>query len=224
MIIIYHIESRRSERVVWLLEELGVKYELRFVPGDLVSSRAQMLASGHPYAMAPVVRDGDQWLVESGAILETLLNRYGHGRLRPAPESPDHPAYLQWLHFAEGTLLARSQQEAMVRLVPPEQAQHFPPRKDASLRIAKYIDDTLADRPWFAGVEFSAADIMMHYPLRICLSIAAGRDGTPVVLIQPDAQCVAPYPHISAWLDRVAARPAFQRMRTVSMPLGWPSR
>lgn len=224
MIVIHHIESRRSERVVWLLEELGVDYELKFVAGDLAASRAQMLASGHPYAMAPVVRDGAEWLVESGAILETLLNRYGRGRLRPAVGSPEHPVYLQWLHFAEGTLLARSQQEAMVRLVPPEQAQHFPPRKDASLRLAKYVDDTLAEWPWFAGAEFSAADIMMHYPLRICVSVAAGRDGTPTVLIQPDAQCVAPYVHIRDWLSRVEARPAFQRMRAVSMPTGWPSR
>ncbi len=225
MIVIHHAEARRSERVAWLLEELGVAYELRFTPGDVIGSVRKLQAeSGHGYGMAPVVEDGDLKLIESAAILETLLNRHGDSRLRPALTSPDHPAYLEWLHFAEGTAMPRFTLEVVQRGLPPAKtAEEQARREGASAKILAYVDKTLARTPYFAGQEFSAADIMMQFPLRIGASIAAGRKGYPAKLLQPPPECFAAYPNVGAFLDRVAARPAFQRMMTATMPQGWPS-
>jgi glutathione S-transferase len=106
-IVIHHIEGRRSERVAWLLEELGVPYELDFIQGDIVGSLLA-LEKHHEMRMAPVVHIGDLVMVESGAILELLLARYGKASgLRPSEGAPELPAYLEFLHFAEGTAMAK---------------------------------------------------------------------------------------------------------------------
>ena len=101
--IIYHAEARRSERIAWLLEELDRSYELVFEPGDVMGSFEPLRATGHPFPMAPVVQDGDDLMIESAAIMETLLNRHGEGRLRPPLGSTEHVRYLEWLHFAESS-------------------------------------------------------------------------------------------------------------------------
>ena len=98
-LVIHHIEGRRSERVAWLCEELGLPYQLRFVSGDVRGS-LMALETAHVMRMAPILEDGPVKLVESGAILEYLLLRYGEGRLRPAADSPDMADYLQWVHYA----------------------------------------------------------------------------------------------------------------------------
>ena len=107
-IIIRHIEGRRSERVAWLLEELGIPYELDFIQGDILGSLLA-LEKHHEMRMTPIVHIGDVVMVESGAILEYLLAKYGKGSgLRPAETAPEFPAYLEFLHFAEGTALAKT--------------------------------------------------------------------------------------------------------------------
>lgn len=223
MIRIHHIEARRSERVAWLLEELGVDYELSFTPGDVMGSGA-LLQPAHPVAMAPVVEDGGDVMIESGAILETLLNRYGKGRLRPPVGSSEHIRYLEWLHYAEGTAMARFQLEAVQSRLPPSKNPEVQTRRvGVSARILKYIDDTLATSAHFAGADFSAADINMHFALRIGLSVAAGEWGVPSAMLRPSEAAFAPYPHIKAYMDRLAERPAFQRMMTRTMPQGWPA-
>src|ERR1700761_8283501 len=98
MITIYHVEGARSERVVWLMEELGLPYKLEFTPGDPMSSM-QTLRAQHPMGYAPTVRDGDVVLIESGAIFDYIMARYGDGRLSVAPDSPDFPYYIQWFHM-----------------------------------------------------------------------------------------------------------------------------
>jgi glutathione S-transferase len=221
---IYHAEARRSERVAWLLEELGVPYELVFKPGDVMGSFEPLRATGHAFPMAPVVRDGEDLLIESAAILETLLNRYGEGRLRPPVGSPEHATYLEWLHFAESSAFPRVQQEIISRALPPAKTPEAQARRaGGSARVLKYVERTLADRPYLAGREFTAADIQIHFVLRIGLSVAAERKGVPSLLLQPDAGCYAPYPLIAAYMDKLAARPAFQRMMQSTMPQGWPA-
>src|SRR5213592_1764260 len=107
MIMIRHIEGRRSERVAWLLEELGVPYELDFIGGDILGSLLE-LEKHHEMRMTPIVEDGDVVMVESSAILEYVLARYGKGSpLRPAEDAPELPAYLEFLHFAEGTAMQK---------------------------------------------------------------------------------------------------------------------
>ena len=221
---IYHAEARRSERVAWLLEELGLPYDLVFTPGDVVGSVAQAKTSGHGFPMAPVVRDGDDVMIESAAILETLLNRHGGERLRPAVSAPDHPAYLEWLHFAESTAFPRFQMELVQRALPPAKTPEAQARRvGGSDKVLTYIENRLATHPYLAGDEFTAADIQMHFVLRIGLSVAANRRGVPSHLLQPDAECYAPYPHIAAYMQRLAERPAFQRMMAATMPQGWPA-
>src|SRR5580693_7177301 len=153
--IIYHAEARRSERIAWLLEELDRPYELVFKPGDVIGSFDPLRATGHPFPMAPVVRDGDDLMIESAAILETLLNRYGEGRLRPAITAPEHPAYLEWLHFAESTAWPRIQQEMINRALPPSKDPERQARRFGGAdRVLRYIETRLGAHPYLAGPDF----------------------------------------------------------------------
>ena len=104
---IYHLEGRRSERIVWLMEELGLDYELVYTRGNLGASMASIRALGHEMPMAPTVVYGDQILVESGAIIEMIMQRHAGGKLAPALDSDDFPEYQMWMHYAEGSLAAR---------------------------------------------------------------------------------------------------------------------
>ena len=222
-ITIYHAEARRSERVAWLAEEIGLPYELVFTPGDVLGSFGPLRATGHGFPMAPVVRDGDDLMIESAAILETLLNRYGKGLLRPPVGAPDHPAYLEWLHFAESTAFPRFQQELINRALPPAKTPEAQARRfGGSARVLGYVE-ALGERPYLAGQDFTAADIQNHFVLRLGLSAAANRRGVPSLLLQPDAGCFEPYPNIAAYMRRLGERPAFQRMMAATMPLGWPA-
>ncbi len=223
-IVIHHIEGRRSERIAWLCEELGWPYELKYVRGDLIAS-LQALGEAHVMRMAPIVEHGPLKMVESGAILEYLLLRYGGGRLRPANDAPEMAAYLQWLHFAEGSGMFRALIERMILQLtdskPPADVAFV--YIGASSRVLDFAETALADSPYFAGREFTAADIMMHFPLR-----AAG------LVLEPSAELtsifsdtrrgLAAYPNINAFLDRIVARPAFQRAMAATMPDGPPPR
>jgi glutathione S-transferase len=222
-ITIYHAEARRSERIAWLCEELDLAYELVFKPGDVLGSFEPIRATGHGFPVAPLARDGDDLLVESAAIMETLLNRHGGGRLRPAVGGPEHAAYLEWLHFAESSAFPRITQEMISRALPPAKTAEAQARRvGGTARVLSYIEAALARRPYLAGAQFTAADIQMHFVARFGLSVAAGRRAVPSIMLQPDAECLAPWPAIAGWLGRLQARPAFQRMMKTSMPLGWP--
>ena len=223
-IIIHHIEGRRSERIAWLCEEFGWPYELKYVPGDLIAS-LDALGEAHVMRMAPIIEDGPLKMVESGAILEYLLLRYGGGRFRPADDAPEMADYLQWLHFAEGSGMFRALIERMILQL----TDHKPPQDvayvyiGASRRVLDFAEAALAESPYFAGAEFTAADMMMHFPLR-----AAG------LVLEPSADLTAifkdtrsglgGYPNINAFLDCIVARPAFQRAMATTMPDGPPPR
>jgi glutathione S-transferase len=223
-IIIHHIEGRRSERVAWLCEEFGWPYELKYVPGDVMAS-LDALGEAHVMRMAPIIEDGPLKMVESGAILEYLLLRYGGGRFRPADDAPEMANYLQWLHFAEGSGMFR----ALIERVILRLTDHKPPEDvayvyiGASRRVLDFAEAALAESPYFAGDDFTVADIMMHFPLR-----AAG------LVLEPSADLTAifkdmrsglgDYPNINAFLDRIVARPAFQLAMATTMPDGPPPR
>ena len=223
-IIIHHIEGRRSERIAWLCEEFGWPYELKYVRGDLIAS-LEALGGAHVMRMAPIVEDGPVKMVESGAILEFLLLRYGGGRFRPANDAPEMADYLQWLHFSEGSGMFRALIERMILQLtdnkPPEDIAYV--YIGASKRVLDFAEAALAESPYFAGREFTAADIMMHFPLR-----AAG------LVLEPSADLTAiftdtrsglgAYPNINLFLDRIVARPAFQRAMAATMPDGPPPR
>lgn len=202
-ITIFHLEGRRSERAVWLMEELGFPYTLEFTPGDLAASMAKIRALSPIVPMAPTVKYGDEILVESGAICELILNRHAPGRLQPALDSADYPRHLIFMHFAEGSLAARLFSDYRAWQIQPPVARS--PLVDSEA-VVQFADDHLSRKPWFGGDEFSAADIMMQFPLNVA---------TALNLVD-----VAQFPRVADWKTRIEARPAFRRMRAKALPNG----
>ncbi len=212
MIVVHHLERSRSQRIVWLLEELGQAYEVKRYARDkrtMLAPRA--LRSVHPLGKAPVVVDGQTILIESGAIIDTLIDRYGEGKgLRPAPGTPERVAYTTFLHLAEGSLMpplvtrlifatmaAKAPRLArpLVRLVTaPVGALYLKPTIERAL---DFLEAELAKRPWFAGDTFSAADIQMSVPVAMAVERKRGRGDKA-------------RPKLADWLARVRARPAYK--------------
>jgi glutathione S-transferase len=201
---IYHIEGTRAERVVWLCEELGIPYTLEFKPGDPAASMQQIRAVNPLMPVSPTVRYNDEILVESGAIIEFLRAREGGGRLAPAVNSPDFPYYLQWMHFAEGSLAARMFSDYRVSQLQGANSQGSAPRGVSGADTLKFADAFLATHAFFGGKEFSAADIMMLFPIAYAEVLKMAK--------------LSDYPNIVAWRKRVEERPAFQRMVKVARP------
>ncbi len=200
---IFHLEGRRSERIVWLMEELKLPYKLEFKRGDLAGSMAAIRALSPTVPMAPTVKYGDQIMVESGAIIETILDRHAPGSLRPALDSRDYPYYVMWMHYAEGSLAARLFQDYRVwRTQPPKQRS---PLVDSEA-VVQFAEEYLGRHPWFGGTEFSAADIMMKFPLDVA---------TKLNLVD-----TAQFPKVAAWKTKIEARPAYQQMLAKARPDG----
>jgi len=211
MIIVHHLTNSRSQRVVWLLEELGLPYEIRHYDRDPNTLRAPpSLREVHPLGKSPVITDGTLTLAESGAIIEYLVDNHGGARLAPPLGTPERVRYVYWLHYAEGSamplLLAKLIFDRIERVKMPffvrPIAQLIARRGKSSFvepQIAQhldYLEAELARSPWFAGTEFSAADIQMSYPIEA----AAARAGLD-----------AGRPNLVAFLDRIHARPAYRR-------------
>lgn len=204
-ITIYHLEGRRSERIVWLMEELNLPYKLVYARGNLGASMATIRALGHDMPFAPTVVYGDQVLVESGAIIEMILARHAPNKLKPALESPDYPPYLMWMHYAEGSLAARLFSDYRVwNIQPPEKRS---PMVDSE-SVVQFAEDFLTKKAWFGGEEFSSADIMMMFPLNVATNLG---------LVDKDS-----FPNVAAWKSRIEARPAYQRMLVKARPDGIP--
>ncbi len=200
---IYHLEGRRSERIVWLMEELGMPYKLVFKRGDLAGSMAEIRKVNPGMPVAPTVTLGNQVLTESGAIIETILNRYAPGRLTPALDSLDYPNHLIWMHHAEGSLASRAIADYRVWMIAPPKERSRLVDSEAEVQFA---EDYLARHPWFGGAAFSAADIMMVFPLNFAMQLNIV-DRTR-------------FPHINAWKAKIEARPAYQRMLARARPDG----
>jgi len=202
-ITIYHLEGRRSERVVWLMEELRLPYELKFVNNNLGASLAEIRKVNPGMPTAPTVIYGDQTLMESGAIIDVILRRHAHGKLIPALDSKDYPWHQIWYQYAEGSLLPRVGTDYNVwQIKPPERRS---PLVDSE-NVIRFAEDWLAKHQYFGGAEFSSADIMMEFALRytFLLNIVDTRH----------------YPKILDWLARMHARPAYQRMVAKARPNG----
>jgi len=209
---IYHIEGRRSERIVWLCEELGLPYKLEYKRGDVAGSMNTIRGISPLMPVAPTVRIYDQVMVESGAIIELILAREGKGKLMPAVDSADYAYHLQWMHFAEGSLAARIIADYRVALAQGgAQPQVTPgrPRLVDGDDVVKFADDFLGKHPYFGGASFSAADIMMLFPLNIAESFGVTD--------------MKRYPNVIAWRSKVQDRPAFKKMLQVARPDGVPN-
>jgi glutathione S-transferase len=195
---IYHAPNSRSVRIVWLFEELGLPYELeRFALGD-PSMRTPEYRRVHPMGRVPALQDGDVTIHESGAIVEYVLAKYGNGRLAPPVSSPEFPAYLQWLHYAEGMLMPQVNVIVVeTRFLPPEKRSPENLARATKLltRMLEVVEATLAGREYLAG-EFSGADIMTGHAC-----VAAARLGADL----------SDKPNVAAYVERLKARPALQK-------------
>jgi len=211
MIVVHHLNNSRSQRVLWLLEELGLAYEVKRYQRDAKTMLAPPeLRAVHPLGKSPVIQDGEVTLAESGAILEYLVGRHGNGRLIPAAGTPERLRYSYWLHFAEGSAMPplllklvfdRIEKGPMPFFVRPV-ARAIAQRAKSSFiqpnidRNLDFMEGELGKSDWFAGAEFSAADIQMSFPLEA----AQARGGLD-----------AKHPRLMAFLERIHARPAYRR-------------
>lgn len=211
MITVHHLNNSRSQRVLWLLEELGVPYEVKRYQRDPVTMLAPpSLRAVHPLGKSPVITDGDTTVAESGAIIEYLVGKYGRGRLVPAEGTPERLRYTYWLHYAEGSAMPplllklifdKVEQSPMPFFVKPIARGIWAKVKSAFItpQIETHFDfmeAELGKAPWFAGPEFTAADIQMSYPLEAA-SQRGGVDRTR--------------PNLVDFLKRIHARPAYAR-------------
>ena len=202
MLKVYHVPGSRSVRVVWLCEELELSYER--VPIDF---SAEYRASAewrrlNPVGKVPAMTDGELVLFESGAMVEYLLDRYGEGRLRPTPGSDAYARYLQWSWFAEATF-ARPLGEIVNhrRVFAAESSPRMlDEMRDRSRSCLTAVDDALAGHDYLIGDEFTAADVMMGYSIFLALRVRAMDEGE--------------FPNVTAYYDRLGARPAFVRTMT----------
>ena len=197
MIKLYHAPRTRSDRIVWLLEELGVSYGVERV--DFKPQPGRLFAQQTPFGKVPVIEDGAVTMFESGAIVEYLLEQHDDGRLAPAVGTPERPAYLQWLHFAESTAFAPLTAVVWLLRYRDDAAKYPELVADAKARAAiafTFLDNALGEREFLLDSGFSAADIMMGFTL-----FAARR-----FEILDDR-----FPRIAAYYARLEARPAFQK-------------
>ncbi len=208
---VHHLNNSRSQRVLWLLEELGLPYEIRHYRRDARTMLAPPeLKAVHPLGKSPVLTDDAVTVAESGAIIEYLLDRYGQGRLRPAPGTPERLRFTYWLHFAEGSAMGPLLMKLVFHRVLQAPMPFF--AKPVARAIAnkvldgfvdpniraqlEYMEAELGRSEWFAGAAFSAADIQMSFPLEAAAQ-RAGLDDR--------------YPRLMAFLQRIHARPAYHR-------------
>lgn len=211
MITVHHLEHSRSQRVLWLLEELALPYQIQHYKRDPKTSLAPPeLRRVHPLGKSPVISDGEHTVAESGAIIEYLVERHGHGRLRPPAGSDDRLRYTYWLHFAEGSAMTPLLLTLVFDKVKSAPMPFFakPIARGIAGKVMSgfvtpnlksqldFMEAELQQRPWFAGNEFSAADVQMSFPLEA----AAQRAGLD-----------ASRPRLMDFLKRIHARPAYQR-------------
>ncbi|MCO7223257.1 glutathione S-transferase family protein [Pleionea sp. CnH1-48] len=199
MITVHHLNKSRSTRVLWLLEELRLPYQIEHHQRDPLTQLAPAsLAKIHPLSKAPIMVDGDITLCESAAILEYILDQDKSGQLRPQKQSKSYYQYLEWLHFAEGSLSLPVITTLFMQMEDRggNAAMDGYIAKELNLDFS-YIDETLSKQNYFAGDQFTAADIMMTISLEIAasLNILEGRE------------------NIKAYLSRVQAREAYQKAR-----------
>ena len=211
MIVVHHLNNSRSQRILWLLEELGLEYDIKRYQRDAQTMLAPPeLRKIHPLGKSPVITDGNLTLAESGAIIEYLVGRYGNGRLVPAADTPARLRYTYWLHYAEGSLqplllmklfFGRIEKGPMPFFAKPI-AKAIAGKVIGSFispnleRNFDYLESELGRTAWFAGPEFTAADIQMSFPLEAAVS-RGGLDSKR--------------PKLMAFLERIHARPAYKK-------------
>jgi glutathione S-transferase len=211
MIVVHHLNNSRSQRILWLLEELGLEYDIRRYQRDPKTMLAPPeLRQVHPLGKSPVITDGDLTLAESGAIIEYLVGRYGNARLVPAADTPEKLRYTYWLHYAEGSMqppllmkliFDRLERAPMPFFAKPVARAIALKTKSSFIepninRHLDYMEAELGKTAWFAGPAFTAADVQMSFPLEAA-TVRGGLNSSR--------------PKLMAFLERIHARPAYKK-------------
>ena len=211
MLTVHHLNNSRSQRVLWLLEELGVPYEIKRYERDPNTMLAPPeLRAVHPLGKSPVITDDGQTLAESGAIIEYLVDKYGQGRFAPAAGTPERLRYTYWMHYAEGSAMPPLLLKLIALRIASAPMPFFAKpiaRKIASTLQSSFIDPQLklhlgfinkelGATGWFVGNDFTAADVQMNFPLEAATA-RGGMEGQ--------------IPAVVDFLKRIHARPAYQR-------------
>jgi glutathione S-transferase len=199
MITVHHLGVSQSERIVWLCEELGLPYELKCYERDPVTRLAPAAYKAlHPVGTAPIISDGDMVMPESGAIIDYILGKYGNGRLKVPPESANFADYVFWFHFANGSVMPNMMMNLVIGMVGSggdnPVVQSLQARNTTAFAL---IEKRLGEAPYFAGKDFTAADIIMLFPLTTMRSFASIN--------------LTDFPNLHAYLHRIGDRPAYQR-------------
>src|SRR3984893_15981260 len=192
MIVVHHLNNSRSQRILWMLEELGLDYEIKLYQREPSMQAPASLRAVHPLGKSPVITDGDKTLAESGAILEYLAESYGKGRLAPPTAPPERLRYTYFMHYADGSLMPL----LFMKLVFPRRPERVPWAMRPVARMISagadkallgpqisnhfaFLDSELSSRDWFAGGDFSAADIQMSFPIEAAAARAGLDRGPP---------------------------------------------
>jgi glutathione S-transferase len=218
MIIVHHLNNSRSQRVLWLLEELNLPYEIRHYQRDAKTMLAPpSLRAVHPLGKSPVITDGNKVIAESGAIMEYLVDTYGKGRLKPLGGTPEYLRYIYWMHYAEGSIMPLLVMMLIFSLMPKQVPALVRPiakliAKGVNDRFLapnfsthmNFIEGELGKTAWFAGNEFTAADIQMSFAMEAAM--IRGGDGVS-------------RPKVSEYLERIRARPGYKKAIEKGGPL-----
>lgn len=211
MLTVHHLENSRSQRILWLLEELGAPYEVkRYERNKQTNLAPPELMKVHPLGKSPVIDDNGKTFAETGAMIEHILDAYGHGKFRPEPGTPAFDQYRYWMYAAEGTYMPPLVFTLFVNRIETAPMPFF--AKPIAKKIANsiregylnhtmkaqydFLEATLSNTPWLAGDDITAADIIMSFPVEAFSARGAGGDA---------------YPNIAAYRMRFQARPAYAR-------------
>lgn len=216
MLTVHHLNNSRSQRVLWLLEELGVPYEVKRYQRQPNMLAPKELRAIHPLGKSPVITDNGNTVAESGAIIEYILKTYGRGRLIPPEDTPERLRYTYWLHYAEGSAMTPLLLKLIFSLLPKRAPFLIRPIVNAVAAKAlatlvtpqlkqhmAFWEGELGKSEWFAGNDFTAADIQMSFPLEAASARGGLENGHPKAM---------------AWLAKIHARPAYQRALEVGGP------
>lgn len=196
MMIVHHLNNSRSQRILWLLEELGLPYALKRYQRDPKTNLAPPeLKAINALGKSPVLEDGSRVVIESGAIVDYLIRRHGQGRLQPDPATAAYDTYVQWLHFAEGSAMLPLMLNLYVGRLGDAGAPLHPRIESELANYLGYLNDALAQSPYLLGEELSGADIQMSF----IGEIAKAQGNLPA------------YPNLAAWVQRFQARPAYRK-------------
>ncbi len=196
MIVVHHLNDSRSQRILWLLEELGLPYEIKPYQRDAQTRLAPPeLKKVHPLGKSPVITDGNRTIMESGAIIDYVIRSHGGGRLQPAPDSAAYDEYQQWMHYAEGSAMLPLMLNLYVMRLGDAGAALTPRIESEIANHLSYIDGALKGRQFIVGDSLTGADIQMSF-----VGEVAGAFGKR-----------ANYPNLDAWIKRLHERPAFKK-------------